>query len=89
MSNSIEGVRSMVEAMDRTGKLCQIGHQRRSNSRYKYTHEKTNMKKFPIPSLLISTILFSACSNEPAVAVDPSEPSLASTPSAGQIAITT
>lgn len=37
MSNTIEGARSMVEAMDRTGKLCQIGHQRRSNPRYRYT----------------------------------------------------
>ncbi|MEO0509648.1 MAG: Gfo/Idh/MocA family oxidoreductase [Verrucomicrobiota bacterium] len=34
MSNTIEGARAMVEAMDRTGKLCQIGHQRRSNPRY-------------------------------------------------------
>ncbi|MEO0796715.1 MAG: Gfo/Idh/MocA family oxidoreductase [Verrucomicrobiota bacterium] len=37
MSNTIEGARSMVEAMDRTGKLCQIGHQRRSNPRYLFT----------------------------------------------------
>lgn len=34
MSNTIEGARQMVEAMQRTGKLCQIGHQRRSNPRY-------------------------------------------------------
>lgn len=37
MSNSLEGARSMVKAMDETGKLCQIGHQRRSNPRYIYT----------------------------------------------------
>ena len=37
MSNSLEGARSMVKAMDDTGKLCQIGHQRRSNPRYIYT----------------------------------------------------
>lgn len=37
MSNTIEGARSMVNAMDRTGQLCQIGHQRRSNPRYIYT----------------------------------------------------
>lgn len=37
MSNTIEGARSMVAAMDRTGKLCQIGHQRRSNPRYLFT----------------------------------------------------
>jgi len=36
MSDTIEGARSMVDAMDRSGKLCQIGHQRRSNPRYLY-----------------------------------------------------
>ena len=36
MSNTIEGARSIVAAMDRTGKLCQIGHQRRSNPRYQF-----------------------------------------------------
>ncbi|MGJ8641552.1 MAG: Gfo/Idh/MocA family oxidoreductase [Opitutaceae bacterium] len=36
MSDTLEGARSMVNAMDRTGKLCQIGHQRRSNPRYLY-----------------------------------------------------
>ncbi|MEO0795274.1 MAG: Gfo/Idh/MocA family oxidoreductase [Verrucomicrobiota bacterium] len=36
MSDTLEGARSMVEAMDRTGKLCQIGHQRRSNPRYRF-----------------------------------------------------
>lgn len=36
MSDTLEGARSMVDAMDRTGKLCQIGHQRRSNPRYLY-----------------------------------------------------
>jgi predicted dehydrogenase len=34
MSNTIEGARSMVQAMRATGKLLQIGHQRRSNPRY-------------------------------------------------------
>ena len=34
MSNTIEGARSMVETMRKTGKLLQIGHQRRSNPRY-------------------------------------------------------
>jgi predicted dehydrogenase len=34
MSNTIEGARSMVETMRQTGKLLQIGHQRRSNPRY-------------------------------------------------------
>lgn len=37
MSNTIEGAREMVRAMDRSKKLCQIGHQRRSNPRYRYT----------------------------------------------------
>lgn len=37
MSNTIEGARSMVVAAEASGKLCQIGHQRRSNPRYRYT----------------------------------------------------
>ena len=45
MSNTIEGARSMVAAMDRTGKLCQIGHQRRSNPRYRYTLEQLIQKE--------------------------------------------
>jgi len=36
MSHDINEARRMVEAMDRTGKLCQIGHQRRSNPRYQF-----------------------------------------------------
>ena len=34
MSHTIEGARSMVQTMRETGKLLQIGHQRRSNPRY-------------------------------------------------------
>ncbi|MBC8096641.1 MAG: Gfo/Idh/MocA family oxidoreductase [Akkermansiaceae bacterium] len=34
MSNTLEGARSMVKTMQETGKLLQIGHQRRSNPRY-------------------------------------------------------
>jgi predicted dehydrogenase len=34
MSNSVEAARSMVVTQKETGKLCQIGHQRRSNPRY-------------------------------------------------------
>jgi len=34
MSNTIEDARSMVKTMRETGKLLQIGHQRRSNPRY-------------------------------------------------------
>jgi predicted dehydrogenase len=37
MSNTIDGARSMVKTMDETGKLLQIGHQRRSNPRYLFT----------------------------------------------------
>jgi predicted dehydrogenase len=37
MSNTIDGARDMVRAMEKTGRLCQIGHQRRSNPRYRYT----------------------------------------------------
>lgn len=34
MSNTLDGARSMVQTMRDTGKLLQIGHQRRSNPRY-------------------------------------------------------
>ena len=40
MSNTLAGARRMVEATRRTGKLLQIGHQRRSNPRYIFCHEK-------------------------------------------------
>jgi predicted dehydrogenase len=40
MSNTLEGARRMVEAARRTGKLLQIGHQRRSNPRYLFCREK-------------------------------------------------
>jgi len=39
MAHTIEAARDMVRAMERTGKLCQIGHQRRSNPRYRFTLE--------------------------------------------------
>jgi len=39
MSNTLEGARRMVEAARRTGKLLQIGHQRRSNPRYIFCHD--------------------------------------------------
>ncbi|MGA1204373.1 MAG: Gfo/Idh/MocA family protein [Opitutales bacterium] len=44
MSNTIDGARSMVKAMESSGKLCQIGHQRRSNPRYRYTLEQLIQK---------------------------------------------
>jgi len=34
MSNTVEAARKMVESQQETGKLCQVGHQRRSNPRY-------------------------------------------------------
>ncbi len=40
MSNTIEGARSMVHAAEKSGKLCQIGHQRRSNPRYLFTYNE-------------------------------------------------
>ena len=40
MSNTLEGARRMVDAARRTGKLLQIGHQRRSNPRYLHCHGK-------------------------------------------------
>ncbi len=38
MSNTLEGARNMVEAQRRTGQLLQIGHQRRSNPRYRHAY---------------------------------------------------
>jgi predicted dehydrogenase len=40
MSNTLEGARKMVQGARQTGKLLQIGHQRRSNPRYIYCYEK-------------------------------------------------
>jgi predicted dehydrogenase len=40
MSNTIDGARAMVRATEKSGKLCQIGHQRRSNPRYRYTYDQ-------------------------------------------------
>jgi len=40
MSNMIEGAKKMAEAAKRTGKLLQIGCQRRSNPRYIHCYEK-------------------------------------------------
>ena len=40
MSNTLEGARKMVEAARKTGKLLQIGHQRRSSPIYNFCREK-------------------------------------------------
>jgi predicted dehydrogenase len=40
MSNTIEGAHKMVQAAKQTGKLLQIGHQRRSNPRYLHCYDK-------------------------------------------------
>jgi predicted dehydrogenase len=40
MSNTLEGARRMVAAARASGKLLQIGHQRRSNPRYLYCYNK-------------------------------------------------
>jgi predicted dehydrogenase len=40
MSNTLEGARKMAKAAKETGKLLQIGHQRRSNPRYIHCYEK-------------------------------------------------
>ncbi len=39
MSNTVEGARKMVQAARETGKLLQIGHQRKSNPRYKFVRD--------------------------------------------------
>ena len=38
MANTLEGARMMVKAARQTGKFLQIGHQRRSNPRYRFCH---------------------------------------------------
>jgi len=40
MSNTVEAAADMVRAQRSTGKLLQIGHQRRSNPRYTHVHDK-------------------------------------------------
>ena len=40
MSNTLEGARAMVHAARETGKLLQIGHQRRSNPRYLHAYNR-------------------------------------------------
>ncbi len=40
MAESIDSARSIVKASESSGKLCQIGHQRRSNPRYRYTFDQ-------------------------------------------------
>ncbi len=40
MSNTLEGAKQMVRAARQTGKLLQIGHQRRSNPRYLHCYNK-------------------------------------------------
>jgi len=40
MSNTLEGAKKMVETARKTGKLLQIGHQRRSNPRYIHAYNK-------------------------------------------------
>jgi Predicted dehydrogenases and related proteins len=40
MSNTVEGARSMVRTARETGKLLQVGHQRRSNPRYLHARDK-------------------------------------------------
>ncbi len=40
MSNTLEGAREIVRAQRRTGKIVQIGHQRRSNPYYRHSYTK-------------------------------------------------
>lgn len=45
MSNTIEGAKSMVKTMKETGKLLQIGHQRRSSPRYLFALNRLMREK--------------------------------------------
>jgi predicted dehydrogenase len=40
MSNTVDGARSMVRTARETGRLLQVGHQRRSNPRYIYARDR-------------------------------------------------
>jgi predicted dehydrogenase len=40
MSNTLEDAKKMVEAAKKSGKLLQIGHQRRSNPKYRHVYDK-------------------------------------------------
>jgi predicted dehydrogenase len=40
MSNTLESAKKMVEAAKKSGKLLQIGHQRRSNPKYRHVYDK-------------------------------------------------
>ncbi len=53
MSNTIDGARSMVHAAEKSGKLCQIGHQRRSNPRYRFTYNEL-FKKHNITGQIVN-----------------------------------
>ena len=44
MSNTVEGARSMVLAARETKKLLQIGHQRRSNPRYRHAKDRIHLE---------------------------------------------
>jgi len=58
MSNTLEGARKMVEAAKKSGKLLQIGHQRRSNPKYRFVNDNIINKSFGGKKLLgrITTI---------------------------------
>ncbi len=45
MSNSLEGAADMVRAQRQTGKLLQVGHQRRSNPRYIFMRDRLIREK--------------------------------------------
>lgn len=40
MAHTLDGAREIVRAAEETGRVCQIGYQRRSNPRYRYTLEQ-------------------------------------------------
>lgn len=44
MSNTIEGAKRIVRAVRRTGKLLQVGHQRRSNPYYRHSYQNVIME---------------------------------------------
>ena len=53
MSNTLDGAKSMVKAARESGKLLQIGHQRRSNPRYRFVLDKF-IKETPLAGRIVN-----------------------------------
>jgi len=79
MSNTLEGARRMVAAARQTGKLLQIGHQRRSNPRYLHCYEKL-IKEAHVPGRI--TTMYGQWNRSKAACEDLGYPEKAAIPAA-------